>query len=203
MRASYQVSSKSGRRRRGWRQQRQRLEQRAHLLGSGQPLQRAISESAPLGGIGSSSAARPARRCPERPGIRLAARARRPPRRHAVPLRARAAKSTCAERSFSPGSSSTSAKSMPAHRLQGFAKAGSLAIAIIQDQRPPPWSAITRRDFFGQRGGGGRDFIDAAFGRAGARRRNDGGGRGHAAPGRNPARRLSPPPCARTSRARS
>ena len=49
--------------------------------------------------------------------------------------RASAAKSTCAERSASPGLSSTSAKRCSRHGLQGFAEAAIVVIAVVDDQR--------------------------------------------------------------------
>ena len=127
--------SEARRRRRGRRQQRHRLEQscpsgRAPSAAPRPRISFAASIGIGLRSICSARAAMPrsARNSPW--GLRAQDRGAAMPRRLA-----KAAKSTWAERSSSPGSASSVGEAMPAHRLQGFAKAGCLAIAIIQQQR--------------------------------------------------------------------
>lgn len=66
-------------------------------------------------------------------------------------------------------------ETMRSHRLQRFAKA-NFVIAVIQNQSRAAVICDSARNLSAQRGSGGRGFIEATFGRAGACGGDRGGG---------------------------
>ena len=180
--------SEAGRRRRRRAATGQRLEQGSHLVG---PVSRSTARPAGrgLGRIGFHQLLGPRADAERGQEFALGAGPNTARRHAGRPRPGRRNRHGRKDRA-SPGSASTSAKAMTAHRLQGFAKAG-LAHSHNRASAPRRRGRDDAGDFFGQGGGGGRGFIDAAFGRAGARCREWRRRASAAAPARKPARRPS------------